>query len=172
MPVSKETSAKISVLVTILWTEPWICAQKLKFDHHKLSVILAVSPQIGCFFKTAPLLFLSSYWNGHVSVTIRWINHNIQSTGQVGLTSLWGSVGYLIAIWIASIWWFVWEWCWWNGFGDDFGDLFEDDFDEMVLKRSKEQITNCDPLENLENLVGHTFQSSVERETASRFVIF
>ena len=52
------------------------------------------------------------------------------------------------------------------------GDLFEDDFDEMVLKRSKEQITNCDPLENLENLDGHTFQSSVERETASRFVIF
>ena len=42
----------------------------------------------------------------------------------------------------------------------------------MVLKRSKEQITNCDPLENLENLVSHTFQSSVERETASRFVIF
>ena len=91
-PNSKETSAKISVLVTILWTEPWICAQKLKFDHHKLSVNLAVSPQIGCFFKTAPLLFLSSYWNGHVSVTIRWINHNIQSTGPVGLTSLWGSV--------------------------------------------------------------------------------
>ena len=60
-PNSKETSAKISVLVTILWTEPWICAQKLKFDHHKLSVNLAVSPQIGCFFKTAPLLFLSSY---------------------------------------------------------------------------------------------------------------
>ena len=50
--------------------------------------------------------------------------------------------------------------------------MFEDDFDEMVLKRSKEQITNCDPLENLENLDGHTFQSSVERETASRFVIF
>ena len=60
-PNSKETSAKISVLVTILWTEPWICAQKLKFDHHKLSVNLAVSPQIGCFFETAPLLFLSSY---------------------------------------------------------------------------------------------------------------
>ena len=34
------------------------------------------------------------------------------------------------------------------------------------------RITNCDPLENLENLDGHTFQSSVERETASRFVIF
>ena len=94
-PNSKETSAKISVLVTILWTEPWICAQKLKFDHHKLSVNLAVSPQIGCFFKTAPLLFLSSYWNGHVSVTIRWINHNIQSTGPVGLTSLWSSVRQL-----------------------------------------------------------------------------
>ena len=97
-PNSKETSAKISVLVTILWTEPWICAQKLKFDHHKLSVNLAVSPQIGCFFKTAPLLFLSSYWNGHVSVTIRWINHNIQSTGPVGLTSLWGSVLWLFVL--------------------------------------------------------------------------
>ena len=102
-PNSKETSAKISVLVTILWTEPWICAQKLKFDHHKLSVNLAVSPQIGCFFKTAPLLFLSSYWNGHVSVTIRWINHNIQSTGPVGLTSLWGSV-------MPSP---IYIWCWW-----------------------------------------------------------
>ena len=47
---------------------------------------------MGWFFKKAPFSFLSGYCSGPVSVTIRRIKQKIQSTGAVGLTSLWSSV--------------------------------------------------------------------------------
>ena len=54
LPDGKETSAKISVLVTIFVIEPLIVPEKVKAASFKLSSNLTESPQIDRFFKTAP----------------------------------------------------------------------------------------------------------------------
>ena len=54
VPKIKETSAKISVLVTIIWIKSLIEVKKAKTGSKKLSLNLAVSPQIGWFLKMAP----------------------------------------------------------------------------------------------------------------------
>ena len=54
---------------------------------------LTMSPQIDDFLKKPPLLNLSSYCSGSVSVTIRIIKQKTQSDKSLGLTWLWSSVG-------------------------------------------------------------------------------
>ena len=77
----------------------WLLPKWVKAASFKLSSNLTESPQIGVFFKTAPLWNLSGYWSGHVLVTITWINQKIQSAKPVGLTSLWSSVSIILFSW-------------------------------------------------------------------------
>ena len=51
----KEASAKISVLVTILWVKSSIQVKQIKIGPSKFSTILVMSPQIGWFLKKPPL---------------------------------------------------------------------------------------------------------------------
>ncbi len=60
--------------------------------HIIFSTNLTMSPQIDDFLKKPPLLNLSSYCSGSVSVTIRIIKQKTQSDKPVGLTWLWSSV--------------------------------------------------------------------------------
>ena len=63
--------------------------------HIILSTNLTMSPQIDDFLKKPPLLNLSSYCSGSVSVTIRIIKQKTQSDKPVGLPWLWSSVSRL-----------------------------------------------------------------------------
>ena len=88
VPNSKETSAKISVLVTIFYTVPLIAAKAVRSGPFKLSTNLVMSPRKGLY--RLKLMFDCKETCAKISVlvTILWIQTLIEAKKNVNLAHL------------------------------------------------------------------------------------